>query len=101
MNSSNQKTHRVINNDPWAVLIALASLIIVATIAAIIVVCVLWNRYRKRRYEFEQSLQQQQHQQQQVSYQQNELQPQEYEIQVALLYILDIINKFGLTFFCY
>lgn len=36
-----------INDDLWAVLIALASLIIAATVAAIILVCVLWSKYAK------------------------------------------------------
>lgn len=32
------------NNEPWAILIALASLIIVATGIAIIVICILWEK---------------------------------------------------------
>jgi hypothetical protein len=59
MNSTFHKPHhnnRVVNNDPWAVLIALATLIIAATIAAIIVVCILWKRYLRKRAEYEYSL---------------------------------------------
>jgi len=32
------------SNEPWAILIALASLIIVATGIAIIVICILWEK---------------------------------------------------------
>ena len=68
-------SHRAVNNDPWAVLIALASLIIFATITAIFVVCMLWKRYLKKRAEYEYSLQS-------VYGKSAALQSQEYEIQV-------------------
>jgi hypothetical protein len=35
---------RETNNDPWAILIALASLIVVATGTAIFVLIVLWKK---------------------------------------------------------
>lgn len=46
MNEPNVKSSRsTSNNEPWAILIALASLIIVATGIAIIVICILWEKY--------------------------------------------------------
>lgn len=58
MNSTTNRPYhrRAVNHDPWAILIALASLIIVATIAAIVVVCILWRRYLRKRAEYEYSL---------------------------------------------
>ena len=56
MNPNDLKSKRVVNDDPWAVLIALACLIIVATGISIIVICVLWRRYRNSRIIFEGSL---------------------------------------------
>ena len=44
MNTSTLKTSRTFNNDPWAILIALACLIIVATGVAIVVIIILWDR---------------------------------------------------------
>ncbi len=38
------KVAKQVNTEPWAILIALASLIIVATGIAIIGICLLWNR---------------------------------------------------------
>lgn len=44
MNPANFKSTRITNNDPWAVLLALASLIILATGIAIILMFILWKR---------------------------------------------------------
>ena len=35
------------NNDPWAVLVALATIIIVASLISIVAICILWKRLDK------------------------------------------------------
>jgi len=45
MNSPNPRNNRGTNSDPWAILIALACLIIVATGTAIVVIVILWDKY--------------------------------------------------------
>jgi hypothetical protein len=44
MNSPNPRNNRGTNSDPWAILIALACLIIVATGTAIVVIVILWDK---------------------------------------------------------
>jgi hypothetical protein len=44
------------NSEPWAVLIALATVIIVATSIAILAIFVLWKRYKIARISFERNL---------------------------------------------
>jgi hypothetical protein len=43
--STNFKVSRQYNSDPWAILITLASIIIVATAIAIVGIVMLWDRY--------------------------------------------------------
>ncbi|RNA08743.1 putative protocadherin-15 precursor [Brachionus plicatilis] len=56
MKPNDLKGHRVVNNDPWVILIVLACLIIVATVVSIIIICVLWSRYRNSRIIFDESM---------------------------------------------
>lgn len=44
--STNFKVSRQYNSEPWAILITLASIIIVATAIAIIGIVMLWDRYQ-------------------------------------------------------
>lgn len=76
--TSNKRISYHENSDPWAIMIALACIIIVATGAAIAVICILWKRYEKRRLLYEQSLIQLQNKQQQ--------QPQ-YEVQGVDMFV--------------
>ncbi len=55
MNPTSLKSTRLFSNDPWAILIALASLIIVATGVAIVVICILYKRYKASRLLYEQT----------------------------------------------
>ena len=72
------KSGRIINNDPWAILVALACLIIVASGVAIIVLCVLWHKYKKNRYFYERNISG-------YSYEMpSMMRPKEYEVQVNI-----------------
>ncbi|CAF0708685.1 unnamed protein product [Brachionus calyciflorus] len=89
MNPNDLKSKRIVNDDPWAVLIALACLIIVATGISIIVICVLWRRYRNSRIIFEGSLNPMEYEIPDASTEkinQNQ-KSQEYEIQSLDMYV--------------
>lgn len=86
MNPNDLKSLRVVNNDPWIILIALACLIIVVTILSIVIICVLWRRYRNSRAIFEDSMNTMTYNIPTISISQSQKMP-EYEVQSLDMYV--------------
>ena len=84
MNSLNIKHNKLNNNnDPWAILIALASLIIIATGISIVAICLLWEKYKNNRIYFEHNLNA-------ISYDipQNMIEERQKEYEIQVFYFL-------------